>query len=420
MASKPIQKRLSPLLFLSLGSYAPLFLIIGNVTPPLFVKAHHIALGLLFLISFYYFASVPSKKWIIYVFLLFLGLQFFKTKFDIKHLIDFFFGPFCLATVLSILINENFSIRTLSKHRNIFLICASIPLIIAILQSLGLFPLTFWNAQYINFTQVDNEHIPRPNGLLYHGNELSVLICFFATLLLFHRKKKTVLFYVILIITAYLTYYKVIVGTVTLLLFYYLTFVNTGILNQFYLMKRYKIPSYIALSILFSLTIGFILISKNLTTIGFFFQPDTLTGRGAIWNVYFDSIKTFSFTDYIFGAGIGSWEILFIEFATPTNWSRLGSNDHLTRPIHPHNGLLSLFLHSGIIGISFIIFLYKMAYTEITTWSKTVRLRNSLFGGVFVLPCFTIGITITIYDMAIYWICLSFLLIEWKIQSLKS
>ena len=114
---------------------------------------------------------------------------------------------------------------------------------------------------------------------------------------------------------------------------------------------------------------------------------------------------------------MGSGFDVFRAYATPENFYPLARNPILRHAYDPHNVFLSVFINSGLVGITLFIYLFKMVYTQIKQWGPSAKWNKTVFVAVFILPLFTIGITIPIYEMAVFWACLSFLIFRWKFYS---
>jgi O-antigen ligase len=79
-----------------------------------------------------------------------------------------------------------------------------------------------------------------------------------------------------------------------------------------------------------------------------------------------------------------------------------------------HNAILSVFINSGLIGIAFFIYLFKILFNQVKKWQPSAKWNKTVFFGIFIIPLITIGITIPIYENAIFWVSLGFLMYRWK------
>ncbi|MEQ8624180.1 MAG: O-antigen ligase family protein [Vicingaceae bacterium] len=412
---KPKHKTLI-VLFLELLSLSPVFMILGNVIPPFPMKVHFITFGLTFLLVCLFIIQYQSKKWILYIALLYFFLQFFLSGFFFKDFVDFFFGPFVFLSLIDLLFNNRVSKATLWKYQKRFFILMWAPMIISVLQFLEVFPLTFWNATYINYSIVEGLKTPRVNGFLYHGSELSVVILFVAVKQLISKQKYFFPTSLFILLIAYSTYYKALTATVLLMIVYYYSIINP--LKIFSWTKGYFIKDkllYQTLSLATILSVLFLVYKIQIQEVKELFEPQLLTGRGAIWNVYLQAIKDFSLAEWLFGAGIGSEPLLFKQYATPELYFPLhsGSSGNLTPDAH--NALLSAFLNAGIIGVLLYIFLFKLVHSQMKLLKEKSKARATYFL-IFIFAIITIGITIPIFKNAIYWIALSFIVYNWFIQ----
>lgn len=402
------------LLCLELLSITPIIIILGNVIPPFPLKIHHIAFGFIFVFSILSFSLDVYKKWILYIALIFLIFQLTLNQWHLKGYIDFFFGPFVLILMLDILVNNRLPKKTLKKYLNRFYILLWIPGIIATGQYFSIIPIKFLNATYVNFAYINNVPIPRPNGFLYHGSELSILICFLALFQLFKKPKKAFWFMLIIIAVGFMTYFKALLITLILVFMFYLAFVNKGTLRYFKLMSRQR---FIFLSSL-SIIIGVIILVRffNLTyqETGYVFHENILTGRGAIWNIFTDRIRTFTAWNYMVGNGMGSSFDVFADYATPERWWLLEKHPNDT-DYDTHNAYLSVFINAGLFGALFIFYLFRILYNQVKQFSTQITWNKTVYFGVIFIPLLTIGITIPVFENAIFWICLGFLIFKWKL-----
>lgn len=402
------------LAFLELVSLAPLLIILGNIAPPIPLKIHHIGLGLIFLVALFALLQDGYKKWLIYFTTAFTLIQFTFDQWYLKGLIDYFFGPFVLLLVVDIVVNHKLPRATLQKYLDRFIALLWVPIIIAIFQYFSIIPITFWKATYVNYAYFGDLAIPRPNGLLYHGSELSVIICFMALFQFFKKGQVAFWYLLILVCAAFMTYFKALAGCVILLFMYYLTFVNRGFWGQIRLFSRRTIVAYtvLILGVLSVVAIRFFMQVHYYT--GYYFPPAMLTGRGAIWNIYLERIKEFTAWNYLFGNGMGTSFDIFADYATPKTWYLLAVDPKADTNYDTHNAILSVFINSGVVGMAFIVYLFRIVFNQIKKWSPSPKWNKTVFFGIFILPLFTIGVTIPIYENAIFWIGLGFLFCRWK------
>ena len=404
---------------LELISISPLLIILGNVIPPFPLKVHFIGFGLIFLLCLWLLVSNPSKKWVIYYAILLTSIQVIAQSTGLKSTLDFFFGPFIFIIFLDILSNEKLSIAILNKYKKRFYFLLWVPISIATLQYFKFLPLTFWNATYINYAYIDITPIARPNGLLYHGSELAILICFMSLNQLFKKEQNSFWTLLSLILISVTTYYKSLIGCSILIFIYFLAFVNKGLVSQIKLFSMQRLISYSALIITIVVFFAYHYFTGIHKKTGYYFPPQLLTGRGSIWNIFTDGIQDFSVWQYIFGNGMGSGVDIFKNYASAKNWYPLTYQSKLTVQYDAHNALLSLFVNSGISGILFFILLFKMLFTQVKKWGNSTSWNIRVFVAITFIPLMTLGITIPIYDMAIYWPCLGFLVVEWKTQCIE-
>ena len=118
----------------------------------------------------------------------------------------------------------------------------------------------------------------------------------------------------------------------------------------------------------------------------------------------------------LFGTGMGSGQELFKLYASPDNYYLLRVDPVLHEAYDAHNALLSLFVNTGLAGIGFFIWGFQLIYKKVRSWKSNLD-NGKLFFALAIVPVFTIGITIPIYDMAIYWPCIGFLIYRWYFYS---
>jgi|GEM_PF-1195317 len=407
------------LVFLELASISPLIIILGNIVPPFPIKLHYIGMGLIFLSSVWVLLNRADKKWLIYLALFYVLIQSTLYHYAWKDVIDFFFGPFALVVFIDLVVNKRVSEAMLRHYKRRFYYFMWIPITIAILQFFDILPVTFWNATYINYAKFGEVELPRPNGFLYHGSELSILITFVALFQYFKKEQEAVWTLLAMVIIALMTYFKAVLGCTLLLLLFYVSFVNRGSLSRFRVLDKKSIIAYSGIAIIVAGTFAYQYLAKVYFYTGYFFPQQLLTGRGAIWNIYLDGVSDFSLWNYIFGGGIGSGYEIFRDYAFADNFYPLTQSKKLKTVYDSHNALLSVFINAGVVGLAFFWFLFKMIYTQVKNWQPTPAWNKTVYFGVFVLPLLTIGVTIPIYDMAIFWICLGFLFCSWHDYAMR-
>lgn len=405
------------LLFLELLSITPILIIVGNIAPPFFIKWHHLGLGLIFLGALAALAMDGFKKWILYMTLFFVLVQFTLEQWHVKGLVDYFFGPFVFVLILDLVVNQRLPKVTLEKYEHRFYFLLWVPAGIAVLQFFEIIPITFWNAQYINYAYFGDLAIPRPNGLLYHGSELSVIICFLALFQFFRKDGHAFWILILLIIISAMTYFKALTGCILILFLYHIAFLNRGIFAQLKLITIRRLVFYSLIFIGFISWMAIQFFSKIHTFTGYYFPSAMLTGRGAIWNIYLERMKEFTWWNYLVGNGMGSSFDIFATYATPETWYLLNVDPNTDLDYDTHNAFLSVFINSGLVGMTFIFFLFRMLYRQVKTWLPSEKRNKRLFFGIFILPLMTIGITIPIYENAIFWSALGFLIVRWHLNS---
>ena len=408
------KKHIVHILFLELLSYTPIIIILGNIVPPMPIKIHFIGLGIIFLCALYLLMESKYKITVLILSSMLVVSQFVLNYWDIKNIIDFLFGPLVLVMMLDLLINNRVPKDLLLKYQKRFYYLLWVPIIIGVFQYFEILPITVWNASYVNYSYQGDLKIPRPNGFLYHGSELSIIICFAALFQFFNSKRNSFLIFIAIVAIAYTTYFKAILGCVLGLFFVFLImrFKWTPKIFRKISDKTIVILSAIAISLV-SVGLGFLL-NQSYQKTGYFFDPQLMTGRGSIWNIFTDAINDFSILNYLFGGGIGSGPDLFTTYASAENYYILSVGIPLDVAYDAHNAILSLFVNSGFFGLASFGILFYFILKAVTTWQKGARRNKYLLLIFAVIPLLTIGITIPLFDMAIIWPCLGFLLIKWK------
>ncbi len=402
-------------LFMELMCLTPLFIILGNVVPPVPIKIHFITLGVIFCIAVGILSLHPKKKWVLYLILGAGLLQFLLPFPSIKDTVDLMFGPVVLFILLDILFNQRLEKKALEKYKRKFYNYLWIPVLIGVLQGFGIMPITFWNADYINWAYFDDYKLPRPNGFLYHGSELSIIIFFLALAQFFRKGSGSFWMLLVFVVIAKLTLYKALFASIIVLFLYYLFLVNPTI-KTMKLLSRKQLIAYVSVFAVASIGVLVVFFQSIYQQTGYYFPPQLLTGRGSIWNIYSDAISQYSVWNYLFGTGMGSGQELFKLYASPDNYYLLRVSPVLKEAYDAHNALLSLFVNMGLAGIAFFIWGFRFIYQKAKAWKSDLN-NGKLFFALAVIPVFTIGITIPIFDMAIYWPCVGFLIYRWYFYS---
>ena len=404
-------------IFLELLSLTPIIIILGNIVPPMPIKIHFYGMGLIFLCGLYLLIECTYRVPVLILSSVLVLSQFILNHWDIKNIVDFLFGPLVLVLLFDFTANDKVAKDTLLKYQKRFFYLIWIPIIIGVLQFFEILPVTFWNATYINYAYQNDIAIPRPNGFLYHGSELSILICFAALIQFFNTKRLGFLLLSIIVAVAYTTYFKAILGCVLVL---FILFVLLNYKKSRQLIRRISDKHMIMFSIIM-LAIGGVglayLLGQSYQETGYFFHPQLMTGRGSIWNIFTDAISDYSVLNFLFGSGIGSGPELFTTYASAENYYILSVGQPLDVAYDAHNALLSLFVNSGCFGLGALIYLFYYIFKHVKTWQGGARLNPYLWIMFAAIPLLTIGVTIPLFDMAIIWPCIGFLLVKWRYYS---
>ena len=113
------RNNIAQLVFLELLSVTPLIIVLGNIIPPFPIKIHFIGMGLIFLSALWILITNPHKKWVLYLAACFVIVQIAFDFWDIKNIVDFFFGPFILIVMLDLLVNNKLPKILLKKYQMI-------------------------------------------------------------------------------------------------------------------------------------------------------------------------------------------------------------------------------------------------------------------------------------------------------------
>ncbi|MFK8046230.1 MAG: hypothetical protein AB8B72_12105 [Crocinitomicaceae bacterium] len=411
---KSSKTNIIPTIFLELLSFTPIIIILGNIVPPVPIKVHFLAFGIVFLCALYLLLESRYKLVTLILASILIVSQFLLNYWDIKNIIDFLFGPLVLLILIDLLVNKKVSVEILLKYQRRFYYLLWIPIIIGVLQYLNVLSPTIWNADYINYAYVNDIAIPRPNGFLYHGSELSIIICFVALFQFFNNSRTGFLLFLVIVIVSYTTYFKAILGCIMALFFVFVLIQIKPLVKLFRKISD-KLIGIAALG--FTAIIGFILLyflNRTYQQTGYFFDPQLMTGRGSIWNIFTDAISNFSIFNYLFGSGIGSGPHIFETYASAENYYILSIGQPLDAAYDAHNATLSLFINSGLFGLLSLVFLFRHIFIQVKVWQGGARRNKYFLLSFFGIIMLSIGITIPLFDMAIIWPCIGFLLIKWK------
>ena len=165
------QSNIFEIILLELLSNVPVILILGNILPPLGgLKIHWLYLGVVFLNTLILLCK--SKRALILLVIIFvfsLVHVLISIKFSISEFIDFLAGPLLLIAVVNIVISNKFEESKLRYFKTKLLLSFSVPVLIGFFQYIGIMPLEFLNAKYVNATVFGSMEIERINGYLFHG-----------------------------------------------------------------------------------------------------------------------------------------------------------------------------------------------------------------------------------------------------------
>ncbi len=381
-------------------SITPILNVIGNVLPAIGgLKINfYIYFIPLFLIFLTFFLINPKK--IILLLLSLFFLSYLWVDYSFKSLVENSYG-YILILILFTFLRLNQDIVKFKVLVLVFRISLFIPIIISVFQYFGVIPLEFLNAKYVNTGyDFDGNAVYRINGFYYHGLELALSILFSYIIEIYLNKSR--LFRIILFFVygffIYITMIKMS-AAIFLGISLYPIFFNSKI--RFFLARNLSFFIYTLLFIFFSLL--FLLISNYLVM-----DLEFLTGRGAIWTIYFLAIKEYSILNYIFGFGFGSSDTLFnIGLSLFPSWFL---PDWVP---DAHNTFLSLFLSGGILFLYFFFYFFKIYFQYILSINYSF---NMFVVYSLVVLIFLFGNTIVLESMSLFWVGLAFLLIISKLN----
>ncbi|MCX8491995.1 MAG: O-antigen ligase family protein [Cyclobacteriaceae bacterium] len=393
---------------LELLSYVPVVLILGNVLPPLgSLKIHWIYLGVIFLNTLVLLCKSKRALILLVITFIFLLINLLVSiKFSVGEFIDFLAGPFLLVAVVNIVITDKFEERKLRWFRKKLLFSLSVPVLIGFFQFVGIMPLEFLNAKYVNTTVFGSTEIERINGYLFHGIELAVIIIFlFANLSLLTRNTLTYQVLFIMAFLEYITFIKTGIITAVLFIVYYSYFIDRKLRS----LKSILIGSVL----LFGFSYLFILVPDleadrfHFDASHFTFEDQLFTGRGFIWNTYLRGILDFEVLQVLFGAGFGSAPLIFEK-------NVIGNTDWIPGP---HNQLLDLFINGGLAAISFIVVILFAQYKKLKHYfAEDGAAFSRYYIGVILIPLLVMGLTAPIMSMFVYWCGLSLTILCLKLS----
>lgn len=404
--------RETSVLLLHLLSFSPIFIILGNVLPAFGLKVHQYAFGLAFILILQVLSFYKKGQSFLLICTLLIGLQLLgNSDFSPSAYIDFFFGPCLLMAITLMLKSDLFSEKLMTRLKWQFAVSALIPISIASLQYFDVLPFKILNATYVNYTQIDGVWTPRINGFFYHGNELVILSFFTALMLIYGAKANRGLVIMLALFGfAYITRYKSLIATSAICFLVYAIFMNQKGAQFLQRVSRKQFAQYGWAFIIVALS-GFVaFMYVNIQEMGVPFKREFLTGRGGIWGVYFKAMQQYAYQHHLIGPGIGSAKIQFEFYATPEQYYPLSLKPDLDVWPHPHNPWLGYYLNAGLSGI-ILLFYVLSQWTKVYFSKVRIGAENAFGFAAIALPFLTFGVTIFITQMALYWICLSFVLI---------
>lgn len=370
------------------------------------------AFGAAFLIALQVLSFYKTGQSFLLVCFSIVGIQLISGRLFLPAAyLDFFFGPVILMSVILMLRSDVLNQKIMLRLKWQFIIAALIPIIIASLQYFDLAPYKFLNSTYVNYTKIDGTWVPRISGFFYHGNELVTLSFFIALIAVFgSRANKGLLVMLALVCFAVLTRYKSFIATSAICFMVYAIFMNKAGAQFLQRVTRKQFVQFGWLFISLAICGVVLFMYLNIQEMGVPFKKEMLTGRGGIWGVYYKALQSYHFDQHLIGPGIGTAKVQFAFHATPEQYYPLRLKPDLDVWPHPHNPWLGAYVNAGVCGIMLLFY-------TLNQWSKTyfskprIGAENAFGFAAIALPFLTFGVTIYVTQMAIFWICLSFVLI---------
>ncbi len=403
---------------LVLCGITPFLLVFGNIAPPLGgFKIHWFTNGfttLLICISLFFLL----KKWLYKA--AFLGVflvanVIFSINTSITELLNTLSGPLIFVYFIILVEKDLLIIKGAREILYIFVLTSMVPIMIAILQFIGILPFNIWAFNAINITRPFGEPIQRVNGYLYHASELANIAFFIFTILVIMLRRIYIAplflfffaFQIILLI-------KSSIGGFLILTTYLLV---CPIKFDWQVRNLSKIAAVLGAALvilLFGDHLMHFAVDKFLpdsTRNQFYLSPDIFTGRGRIWSIYFYGIaKYFSPMNFIFGGGFGASKHMFDLILPETGI--LWVADFTP---HPHNEFLHLFVNGGAVFMGLYVAVFLWCSKVIKKFNRTPYRLNPITLIVFI----TAGMTVPISDRFVFWLAFSFLLIAFRLKSLS-
>ncbi|MEZ4720939.1 MAG: hypothetical protein R2813_03575 [Flavobacteriales bacterium] len=403
---------------LDILSIAPILMILGNVIPPFVLKVHQVGFGLALLLAVGVLTMQSRTQVFLAVAAIFLVVQsLYAQHVDPIESFDFLFGPIALLAIIVILERGIVSREVLRSRRKLFFLLCMVPISIGILQYFHIVPVTFLNAQYINYYYEGSLKLERINGFFYHGNELVVLSYFFFLNMAYGKSKERAMFWMLsFFLFALALRYKSLWLTAGIIVSYYVVTIS-----KFggRLLKTIPKWGYWAAGLALLTTTAWLLVGyvhENLAKYGLPFKRELFTGRGGIWAVYLEAVFQFRWYEHLIGGGLGSEFQLFGDHMSAKAFYPYQVNPNTTVRPHPHNPWIGYYVNAGLCGILLLIYILRQWLNSFRKLQGSV-LEKAFSFIVIVLPFLTFGVTIYITDMAIYWLCLGFTLINVQYKS---
>lgn len=354
------------------------------------------------------------KKWYRFasLFIIFLiGNYIFSIGYDWKETINTLVGPFLFYYVTMLIDHDLLITKGIMKTVYTYIVLAFVPLGIAVLQYIGLAPLTILAFDYINMTKIDGEFVPRVNGFLYHPSELANIGYLLFSMLTVLTKNKFLVhpYFVVFFILQLMILIKSSIAGLMLLFLYFL-YCQLGFSKKLQnVLIAIGVICFLGLMVLLFREMSAIISEKILSPRrNMLFEPGILTNRGRMWSIYFYSIgDLYKGQHLLFGSGFGSNQDLFIHGdKTLSIWPQ---DDYIP---HPHNQFLSIFINGGMYLMAIYGAILAKSYFSLRRFAKSAYSLSP----ILIIFLLSSGMTVLVLDRFSIWVMLSFLLIIFYVQ----
>lgn len=389
-------------LVLLLSALLPVFMILGNIYPPVFgvMSIHHAVNGFLVLVSAF---SLIRREPFFFIGLLGLAFAQFLNygQNPLALLADHYGGIILFYTLSSWFLCPG---RDFGLYIRIFLIASLIPLILSVLQYFGYLPVEVGYRRNINITYFEGEEIVRVNGFLYFVQELFVVLFIVYLLSALHLRRR---------------FWLVLGGFMTLAVLYKLkagaAYAGFVVILSLFVRVRNLLLRYLLLSLGLMGALYFVAQTPSLRDffdierIGDPARKDELfSGRYAIWQVYLNIFGEGNIGGKLFGMGNYAHEV-FSEIAKKL----YGQKDIVAGA---HNQAVEMLVNTGVFGIFLHIYLLIKALRYVKMRIQRPYYRNLQI--YFWTSALFLGLTAPLWSTFYFWVGLFFIAYYCFLESL--